>query len=301
MATEQVALITGVSGYLGSNLRATVGSAWPEVRVVGLARTAAAAELAVDLLDPDALRQALASVRPDFVFHLAGTLRAATWTEFYRGSVETTINLLQALSTLPCPPRVVIAGSAAEYGPVLAAQLPIAEDQVGPGAVSQYGVSKAWQTCASRFYAAAGLPLMIGRVFNIIGRGLPETSAPGTFAAQIRRIRAGQVPPRLQVGNLDSRRDYLDVTDVCEALIALAQRGHSGETYNICSGVPTRIRDMLDMMVAAAGIAVDICTDASRFHAGDISDSYGSRAKIGAHTGWRPRVALATSLRAMLE
>ena len=301
MATEQVALITGVSGYLGSNLRAAVHSAWPEVRVVGLARTAATAELAVDLLDPDALRQPLAHVQPDFVFHLAGTLRAATWTDFYRGNVETTINLLQALSALPRIPRVVIAGSAAEYGPVLAARLPIVEDHVGSGAVSQYGVAKSWQTSASRFYAAAGLPLMTGRVFNLIGRGLPETSAPGTFAAQIRRIRAGQAPPRLQVGNLDTQRDYLDVTDVCEALIALAQRGRSGETYNICSGVPTRMSDLLDMMIAAAGVAVDICTDASRFQAGDISDSYGSRAKIGAHTGWQPRVALATSLGAMLE
>ena len=301
MATEQVALITGVSGYLGSNLRAAVHSAWPEVRVVGLARTAATAELAVDLLDPDALRQPLAHVQPDFVFHLAGTLRAATWTDFYRGNVETTINLLQALSALPRIPRVVIAGSAAEYGPVLAARLPIVEDHVGSGAVSQYGVAKSWQTSASRFYAAAGLPLMTGRVFNLIGRGLPETSAPGTFAAQLRRIRAGQAPPRLQVGNLDTQRDYLDVTDVCEALIALAQRGRSGETYNICSGVPTRMSDLLDMMIAAAGVAVDICTDASRFQAGDISDSYGSRAKIGAHTGWQPRVALATSLGAMLE
>ena len=301
MATEPVILITGVSGYLGNHLRMSLARVWPTVRVVGLARTVAAADLPIDLLDRNALSQALLTLQPDFVFHLAGTLRAATWLDFFRGNVETTINLLQLLCTLPRIPRVVIAGSAAEYGPVPSTSLPIAEDQVGAGAVSQYGIAKAWQTSASRFFAAAGLPLVTARIFNIVGPGLPETTAPGTFAAQLKRIRTGQAPPRLNVGHLESRRDYLDVSDVCDALIALAQGGHSGEVYNICSGVPTKIRDLLDQMVAASGVAVEINTDATRLQLGDISDSYGSCAKISARTGWRPRIALATSVSAMLE
>ncbi len=301
---DSTVLITGVNGYLGGNLRSALGAAWPAARVLGLARTSSpssADDITVDLLDSNATQRAVSTLRPDLIFHLAGTLRAQSWMEFYRGNVETTVNLLQALSELPAPPRVIIAGSAAEYGPIDASKLPINEDHTNPAPISQYGISKAWQTLATRYFAVRELRPIIGRIFNIVGRGVPASSAPGAFAAQLRRIRAGLAAPQIEVGNLESRRDFVDIDDICSALLALGRSGVDGQVYNVCSGTPITMRDLLDMMIVATGMSVTVRTNPARFTTGDIADSFGSGQKIETHTGWRPRVALETSVLAMLN
>jgi GDP-4-dehydro-6-deoxy-D-mannose reductase len=101
----------------------------------------------------------------------------------------------------------------------------------------------------------------------------------------------------MQVGNLDTRRDFLDVRDVASAFVALAERGRAGETYNICSGRAVAVREILRELIGLARVAVEVRDDPERMRAADAPLLFGDAAKLRAQTGWQPRYALAETLR----
>lgn len=297
----EVVLVAGASGYIGSRLLPALQRAWPRARVLGVARRAWPGGQALDLRDAAATAGLLAEVRPGVVFQLAGLIQSNDWDELYRTNVQTTLNVLQALAAAPwgATTRVVVAGSAAEYGLVRPEDLPVDEGRV-VNPVLPYGVSKAWQTTLARAYAARGLDVMVGRIFNVFGTGAPATTSLGAFGKQIRAIRDSGLPGMLQVGNLDPRRDFVDIDDIAEALIALAERGQRGGVYNICSGQSVAVGDALAQMVTLSGARVQVQTDPARVRPVDVPDMCGSRQRIRLDTGWQPRVAFEASLRAML-
>jgi GDP-4-dehydro-6-deoxy-D-mannose reductase len=207
--------------------------------------------------------------------------------------------LLDALAERSPRSRVVIAGSAAECGMVDPTRLPVLEDHpLRP--VSPYGVSKACQRLAALSYAIRGLHVVVGRVFNIAGRGMPNNTALGAFAEQLREMAVGRREPVMRVGNLGTRRDFVDIDDIAAALCALATHGEPGELYNICSGRSVGIGELLTQLIARSGLTVRVETEPARLRAGDVPEVYGSARKLHSACGWTPRVALSDSLAAML-
>lgn len=101
----------------------------------------------------------------------------------------------------------------------------------------------------------------------------------------------------LEVGNLAARRDFLDVRDVVAAYIALAERGESGEIYNVCSGTPVAIQEVLRRLILLARVPVEVREDPARLRPSDVPLAYGDNAKLRAATGWTPQYALDRSLR----
>lgn len=296
MLSEKRVLITGSSGFIARHLALELLDRGTEV--FGVDRSPApdgSALFQVDLLDPAATRQLIEEMRPDYIFHLAGVIHANSLEELYRGNVEPTLNLLEALKASRAAARVVIPGSAAEYGKVALSCLPLDEERL-PDPVSPYGVVKAWQTTLARFYATQGVEVMLGRIFNVIGRGIPETLSIGAFAAQLKKIKRGGVAPRMAVGNLQPRRDFIDASDACRGLIAVAEHGVAGEVYNICSGSSVSMQDILRLMIGHTGLEVEIQVDPARLKAGEIDDSYGSYGKLAAASCWSPVVSIAESI-----
>ena len=96
-------------------------------------------------------------------------------------------------------------------------------------------------------------------------------------------------------------RDFLDVRDVVRAYVDLAQNGTSGEIYNVCSGVPTRMADVLRRLVLVARVAVEIREDPALMRPSDVRVVYGDNAKLKAATGWEQTYPLAQSLRDVYE
>src|SRR3954465_8481467 len=127
-----------------------------------------------------------------------------------------TVHLLDALRALARPVRAVLAGSGGELGPVAADDLPVGEDYACRPAES-YGLSK-WLATTAGLAARPPLEVVVARIFNPIGPGMPPGLAFGRFARRL--AEPGPDPLRLTVGNLDSRRDFIDVRDVARALIA---------------------------------------------------------------------------------
>ncbi len=301
-------LVTGLSGFIGRELarvlpggaqHALWGTAWRNPVPEGLeART-----LRGDLSDPEWVDRAVARIRPDRVFHLAGQSRESlSWHDpwgTYQINLRSQLNLLQALVRHAPGCRVLLASTSAVYGFMQGAS--IAEDHpVRP--VSPYGVSKAAaEMMARQMSLAADLNLLVVRSFNVIGPGQSSDFALSSFARQIAAIEAGQQPSVVETGTLAARRDFLDVRDMASALCRVMDQGTSGEVYNIGSGVVVQLQDALERLVAFGRTAIEVRTAAQRLRPNDPPVMRANIAKLRSLGGWRPVVPLDATLQDMLN
>jgi len=297
---SKTALITGANGFFGTHLVRLLRTRFPKLAVYEVIMGAGRAEansnsFNIDLLDRDAIAGIVYDVKPDYIFHLAGVIYSRVWQELYKGNVEITVNVLDAVLKQNTACRIIMPGSAAEYGRIIPADLPLTERQALNPA-SPYGVAKAWQSTLARYYAVQGADVVIGRVFNVIGKGVSENLSIGAFISQLNKIKNHTLPPDIRVGNLRPKRDFIDIHDAVEGLIALALKGSRGEIYNICSGTSVSMEDILTMMIKKSGVQATITVDPERIKAADIEDIYGSYQKIHLETGWRPVLSLEDSV-----
>lgn len=297
------ALVTGACGFCGQHLGDRL-AAEEGVRSVGLDRSAPAAtpvgfkECVVgDLEDGRFVEEVIRRVQPRWVFHLAGLVRGAD-PEIYRANVLGAINLLEAIRTQAPDARVLLVGSAAEYGAVSAADLPIREEYRGrpEGA---YGLSKYCGTLAGLDYARRyGLRVVVARPFNIIGAGVPPGLIVGAIIQRALTALRGPEPRVVKVGNLDTQRDFVAVEDVVDAYWRLLQGGAWGEVFNISSGEPHTIRSVVEVLLEHAGGGLRLEVDPALMRPSDVPVAYGSNRKIAATIGFKPQRTLADALRA---
>jgi GDP-4-dehydro-6-deoxy-D-mannose reductase len=141
--------------------------------------------------------------------------------------------------------------------------------------------------------APDGLRVVRLRPFNHTGPGQGEQFVVPAFARQLARIAAGLQEPVLRVGNLDSFRDFLDVRDVCAAYVACIVHRAAlapGTIINIASGVPRRVGDVLDQLIALTGLRVDISSEPGLVRPTEIRTARGDPARARALLGWEPAI-----------
>jgi len=283
-------LVTGAAGFLaGPLLRRLHGRA----RVFKLGRRAAPGVRAYDLADPAQARAAVRAARPAQVYHFAGDARARGWDAMWAAHATATVNLLEALAAAGEPVRVVVSGSSAEYGLAGGARRVREDAPLEP--LSLYGSCKLAQSLAALSFARGPIEVVVARIFNVLGPGIPDYLAPGSFARQIARVAAGLQPPEVLVGDLSPRRDYVDVRDVAAALELLMRRGVSGESYNVGLGRSVPMSAILRGLASAAGVRVRERADPSRRGVSGVKDLVADSRKLRA-LGWSPRIPLERSL-----
>ncbi len=298
------ALVTGADGFVGKYLVRALQERGGEVSAAG--GPSSESELRIDVLDADTIRHALEVAKPDVIFHLAGqpfVPRAVERPlEAFEVNAMGTVRLLEVVRTLMAGsyPRIVLAGSASVYGRVAESKNPLNEEHpISP--VDPYGASKAAAECfGMAAWCSYKLPVTIARSFNHIGPGQSADFVVPSFAKQLARIKVGAEKPVMYVGDLTTERDFLDVRDVVEAYIALAENGDPGEIYNVCSGVPMRIQDILRLLIQIADIPIEVREDPARMRGSDLKTFYGDNAKLCA-LGWAPKIPLGRSLREIFE
>jgi nucleoside-diphosphate-sugar epimerase len=282
-------LVTGGSGFLGRHLLDRLESEPVDVVALGrhpLDRRGAIRFVEGDLLDQRGLTVSLSWVVPDVVFHLAGKTPPADPEALDRSNRLATVVLVDALASLARPIRLIVAGSAAELGPVPVEELPVAESRpCRPD--GDYGRSKLAATEVA-LAAPASITAIVARVFNPIGPGLPTSQALGRFASLIARG-----AERFSVGELSPRRDFIDARDAADAFVALARRGKGG-IYHLGTGESRSIAEGLEALIRLSGRAVMIEPDPSR--SGGPSDSRADIGRIRAETGWSPRIPFERSV-----
>jgi GDP-4-dehydro-6-deoxy-D-mannose reductase len=299
-------LITGASGFAGGHLVAHLSGS---MDIVGWSRSGPRADLAglaewqaVDLLDRDGVRRAIANLRPSAIFHLAGAPQVAeSWhdrTKPLAGNVLATAHLLDAVRRAELRCRVLVSGSAVVYAP---SDRPIGEDdQVAPG--SPYALSKlAQEQLAMRAFADDGLEVVMARAFNHTGPYQPPSFVAPSIARQIALIERGRAEPVLRVGNLRARRDFTDVRDVVRAYAAIMALGDTGKIYNVGSGTGRSIQSLLDALRARCRADVRIETDPARLRPAETSALVADTTRVHRQTGWRPEISFDSMLDHLLD
>ncbi len=289
------AVVTGSSGFVGRELVAHLEAAGDEV--VGLDRAAGA-----DVTDAGALRDLLARHRPHAVYHLAAISHiGGSWSaaaQVFRVNAEGTLNVLVAARDAGVE-RVLVVGSADEYGVVNDGDLPLTEEApLRP--VTPYGASKvAAEYLGLQSFLGDGLPVIRVRSFNHTGPSQPEHFLVPALA---RRIATAEREGRKEasVGSLEPVRDFLDVADVVAAYRLLVERGSPGEVYNVCSGVGRRVADIAEALLAMARHAIELVPDPALVRPVDVPRLVGDNTRLRTATGWSATIPFEDTLAAIL-
>jgi GDP-4-dehydro-6-deoxy-D-mannose reductase len=285
-------LVTGARGFVGGHLI-------PRLLDKGFEVTATDCDL--DVCNRAAVEAKLKLVLPEAIVHLAAQSSVAGSAvdpeQTHRINTGGALSVLEG--ALRCGrPRVLLIGSADQYGSADPGSPPFTEDSpLAPA--SAYARSKTEAERLGTSFVDRGLEVVRIRAFSHSGPGQSDVFALSSFARQTAEIEAGRREPVLRVGNLDSVRDYLDVADVVEAYLHLLDPNVPADIYNVASGVGTRLGDLLDALLDLADPRVSIERDPGRFRPANCS--IGDANRLRTATGWRPAVPIERMLERLLD
>lgn len=284
------ALITGGQGFVGGHLARHLRDAGDVVTV---------ADREVDVTDRAALSTAMASSRPEVIYHLAAmTSVAESWkrpAEYTRVNVLGTAHLLDAAHEVVPEARVVLVSSAEVYGIVREEDLPLSES-FATAPANPYSTSKLEAELVAREAVRTRQQgVVIARPFNHIGPGQSPTFV---VPALVRRMldATAQGLHFIMVGDLSTRRDFSDVRDVVRAYRLLAEWGRPGEAYNVASGHDVALSDVAEEIRKRINPNLEMLVDPELLRPVEVPVSRGSFAKLHDATGWEPTISLAQSL-----
>jgi GDP-4-dehydro-6-deoxy-D-mannose reductase len=302
------ALVTGAAGFVGQWLcRALLADGW-DVVGAGIAAFPSTGILSED--EKRSVSWTLADVRhqtdlsrvfdqaaPDAVFHLAGV----TFVPEAQAEPALTyeINVLGAARLLhevrarrkagEIDPVVLVIGSAEQYGRSTEERPLREQDPQNP--LTVYAASKASQEVVALEAARSeGVRVVATRSFNHSGPGQPEHFLLPALVHRVLGIRDG-AESVLRIGNADTVRDFLHVRDVTQAYLALVERGAPGEVYNVCSGTGWRVRELAELVLAAADVQAEIVVEPALVRRVEVPWLVGDPAKIRATTAWSPTLS----------
>jgi len=211
--------------------------------------------------------------------------------------VTSVYNLVKAMLSARSRARLVHLGSAAEYG-AGPPGVPATEQTV-PRPIALYGATKLAGTHLVELAVAAGLDAAVLRVFNPVGPGAPAGSLPGRLAAQLRQaLRDGG---DIHLGPTDAARDFIDVRDVADAIVAAATvpalRHH---VLNIGTGHAVPARALVNQMLAITGWTGGVYEDSGGSpRTADVSWQEADITCAIEDLGWKPCRDLTASLVAL--
>ncbi len=290
----QKALVTGGSGFIGSQLCARLRQIGAEVHAVSRTkRTDDANDLKWwqgDLSDATVVHKLLRTIEPEIVFHLASEVTGAREPEFvlptFRSNLASTVNLLTAAKEVDCR-RIIVTGSLEE---------PDSTD-VESTPCSPYAAAK-WASAAyaRMFHALYHLPVVILRVFMVYGPAQQDLKKliPYVTLSLLR----GEAP-KLSSG--DRNVDWIYVEDVVEALLAAASANDiEGGTIDIGSGVLVTIRVVVEQLVSLINPRIEPLFGAlpdrplEQVRMADV-------ARSTAMLGWKPTTPLGDGLKRTVD
>lgn len=323
------ALITGITGMVGSHL-ADYLMAHTDWEIYGLCRWRSPLDnishlieninekkrvhlVYGDLRDTIAIDNVFATVKPDYVFHLAAQSYPKTSFDAPLDTLDTNIQgtarVLEAIRK-HCPKAIVhVCASSEVFGRVkkekLAEMGGIINEECTFHPASPYAISKVGTDLVGRYYAEAyGMTVMTTRMFTHTGPRRGDVFAESTFAKQIAMIEAGLLPPVLKVGNLDSLRTFADVRDAVRAYFMLVTVNPvAGQYYNIGGAYTCKVGEMLNFLLSLSPMKdqIKIEVDPERLRPIDADLQIPDTRKFTAHTGWKSEISFEQTMTDLLN
>ena len=303
------ALIIGAAGFVGGYLINELNKSEYTVLATKLKNEKIEAECEIfdlDVTDAEAVFALINAQRPEKIFHLAA--QSSVKLSWDRPELTVRVNVLGSLNVLEAckrlkdeySPTVLMIGSAEEYGKVAPESCPITEAQpCNPSNI--YALTKQAQNGLAKIYADAYKMNIINvRAFNHTGPGQATAFVVSDFCSQAVSIEKGEKEPVLSVGNLEARRDFTDVRDIVRAYVILAEKGESGQTYNVGSGNAVRIADILDKILSFAKCRIEVRKDPARMRPSDVPIHCADISKIS-RLGWKAEIPIAKTIEDTLD
>jgi UDP-glucose 4-epimerase len=302
----QRAVVTGGAGFIGSHLIRSLSHDGLDVLVLDSSAEAMARN-AEPLVDSARLELVVGDIRrrevldrvvrfqADIVFHLAALhfipSCAAHPDETWSVNVVGTETLLRGLRVAP-PRVVVLASSAAVYGFSNLARRE--EDASAPTDV--YGRTKVrCEELLADFAAIEGETRCVAaRLFNVYG---PNDTTPHIIPMIITAAAQGTT---MRIGNLWPKRDYVFVPDAAEALTRIAAGGPGFDVFNVGTGVPRSVLDLVRAVEGLSGKRVDLISDPDRVREND-GHLFADCGKLHEATNWEPRIQLEQGLQELVS
>ncbi len=261
-----------------------------------------------DLRDSDSINEAVRTVKPDYVFHLAAQSYPKTSftapLDTYETNIQGTSRVLEALRQFAPHAITHVCASSEVFGRVPKEKLPIDEECTFHPA-SPYAISKVGTDLVGRYYAEAyGMTVMTTRMFTHTGPRRGDVFAESTFAKQIAMIERGQIAPVIKVGNIQSLRTFADVRDAVRAYhMLLTVNPIAGQYYNIGGTYTCTIEEMLKHLIELSPMkdAIRIETDPERLRPIDADLQVPDTRKFEAHTGWKPLITFEKTMKDLLD
>jgi GDP-4-dehydro-6-deoxy-D-mannose reductase len=299
------ALVTGGNGFVAQwAMRAMLKRGWSVTAAahgddVASGVLSAEQRAAVQWCTMDVTRQAevaaaVDSAKADVVLHLAAVSHipdaARNPGYAYEVNAVGTVRLLAEVRRHRVAgtgdPRVLVVGSAEQYGRHEINAMPLHED-AEQRPLTLYAASKvAQEVAALQAFRSDGVRVICTRSFNHSGRGHPERFLLPALVARALKLPASG--GTLTIGNGDTVRDFLHVEDVVEAYLALLENGATGEAYNVCSGEGVSVRALAIRVLHRLGRSAEITTDPAFSRPVDVPVQVGNNSKLRRATGWAP-------------
>lgn len=294
-------LITGARGFVASYLRdALVGTCGKDIQLIATAKESGVDSkygevTTLDVTSLSSVEQALRHYAPTHVIHLAGIAAPSVgnsspdlmWQIHLHGALNIGAIILQRNPNC----WLFHVGSALIYGDTARSGIAVDEENL-LAPMDEYAASKAAADLALGAMTYRGLRCIRFRPFNHSGPGQAEGFVVPDFAAQIARIEAGLTPPVMEVGNLDAERDFLDVRDVADAYALAIQKAEtlkSGAIFNIASGIPRRVGDILELMLTQSPAKIQLMRDPKRLRSTDLPRLVGNAGRAQKYLAWAPK------------
>lgn len=303
-------LVTGASGFVGQHLISVLKDSYSIIGTVNDGPPESSSGLIYEKLDVTDKTQVFGLLnkhRPDAIVHLAAI--STTWSEnpeeIFKTNFDGTFNIYDSIVKIaqrkPYSPKVIFASSGTIYGKAKNPKSINEDTEIKP--LNFYSTSK---SCADRlsyqYSQSHKLKVVVIRSFNLTGPGQNLGFFVPDMCSQIAKIEKYPSKNTVEVGNLDSVRDFLDVRDAVLAYKALIEIDYeNGEVFNLCSGVGRKMEDVLNTLISLSNKEVKIKVDPLRIQKSDIPIFIGNNQKLKRLTGWKPRINFDQTLKETLE
>ena len=230
------------------------------------------------------LAKILVAERPDYIVNFVGAYGTDDYDLLLKLNAQVTYNLLDIIVKHNLIlKKILLIGTAAEYGNSTSGEILTEDSILEP--INLYGLSKKVQSEYMRYFLRKyNLNLNMARTFNVVGKNMSECLAIPTF---IKKSKKALNYGKIIVGNLSCERDFIDIRDAVDAYWKILIYGGEGQVYNVCSGCPIKMKEILDFIMLKLGVNAEVMTMTDNCLYPIIQKSYGSNSKLLKETGWQ--------------
>jgi len=295
-------IVTGSEGFVGSHLIKALDASKYEIVPTCLPQLLPkkGKYVALDILNLDLTIEIFKQNSPDIVFHLAAVSSVAKSFRdrpiAYSTNIAGTANLLEAARSLNKDIQFYFISTCEVYGggESLSEDAPIVLKN--PYAISKYAAE-----LICNDYQGEDMNCIILRPFTHTGPGQAEIFVLPTIAKQISEIEKGKRAPLIELGNVEAKREFLNINDIVGAYVLAIEKCSGIETFNIAAGNGYTISELVGVFASLSKKEFELKVNPTRIRKNDIPVLLGDGSKFSQLTGWSPKVKIEKTIEDLLN